>query len=164
MPRLSPRQVAFAGIVAALYGAITILCAPFAYGAIQFRLSEALTVLCCFTPTAIWGMVIGCIGANVISSVGMLDMLFGTAATLIACLLTKKIKAPWLVPLPTILCNALIVGAEIAFFVDKGAFLSAFSLNMLTVALGEIAVMYLLGVPLLLFLRKSSLGDKLRTL
>lgn len=164
MPRFSSRQIAFAGIIAALYAAVTIVCAPFSYGAIQFRLSEALTVLCCFTPTADWGMVIGCIGANVLSSVGFLDILFGSIATLLACFLTRKIKNPWLVPLPTVLCNAVIVGAEIALYVNEGAFLSAFLLNMLTVAVGELVVMYLLGVPLLLFLRKSKLGDTLRTL
>lgn len=164
MRRFSPRQIAFAGIVAALYAAITILCAPFSYGAIQFRLAEALTVLCCFTPTALWGLVIGCIGANILSSVGLFDILFGTLATLLACLVTAKIKRAWLIPLPTVIFNALIVGAEIAFFVDGGAFWSAFGLNALTVGLGEAAVMYLLGVPLFLYLQHSAAGEKLRTL
>lgn len=164
MKRFSPRQIAFAGIVAALYAAITILCAPFSYGAIQFRLAEALTVLCCFSPTAIWGMVIGCIGANILSSVGAFDILFGAIATLLACILTSKIKRVWLIPIPTVICNALIVGAEIAFFVDGGAFWSAFGLNALSVALGEAAVMCLLGIPLYLYLSKSEAGNKLRAL
>lgn len=164
MKRFSPFQIAFAGILAALYAGTTILCAPFSYGAIQFRFAEALVVLCCFTPTAIWGMVIGCIGANVLSSVGMVDILFGSVATLLACLVTIKIKNVWLVPLPTIVFNALIIGAEIAFFVDTRAFLPAFALNALTVAIGEAVVLYLLGVPLLIYLRKSKLGKKLQSL
>ncbi len=164
MRRFSPRQIAFAGIVAALYAAITILCAPFSYGAIQFRIAEALTVLCCFSPTAIFGMVIGCIGANVLSSVGAFDILFGALATLLACLVTSKIKRAWLVPLPTVLFNALIVGAEIAFFVDGGAFWSAFAVNALSVAAGEAAVMVLLGIPLYLYLQKSDVGQKLHAL
>lgn len=164
MKRFSPRQIAFAGIVAALYAAITILCAPFSYGAIQFRLAEALIVLCCFTPSAIWGLVLGCIGANILSSVGAFDILFGTLATLLSCVVTARLKRAWLIPLPAVVFNALIVGAEIAFFVDGGAFWSAFALNALTVGLGEAAVMYLLGVPLYLFLQKSDAGQKLRTL
>lgn len=164
MRRFSPRQIAFAGIVAALYAAITILCAPFSYGAIQFRIAEALTVLCCFSPTAVFGMVIGCIGANVLSSVGAFDILFGGIATLLACLITSRIKRVWLVPFPTIIINALIIGAEIAFFVDTGAFWAAFGLNALSVAAGEAAVMFLLGIPLFVYLNHSELGKSIRTL
>lgn len=164
MKRFSPRQIAFAGIVAALYAAVTILCAPFSYGAIQFRIAEALTVLCCFSPTAVFGMVIGCIGANVISSVGAFDVLLGAIATLLACLITSKLNRVWLVPLPTIVLNALIIGAEIAFFVDNGAFWPAFAMNALSIAAGEAAVMVLLGIPLLLYLQKSDIGRKLRAL
>ena len=164
MKRFSSRQLAFAGIVAALYAAITIACAPFSYGAVQFRLSEALTVLCCFSPSAVWVMVIGCVGANLISSVGPLDILFGASATLLACLLTRKIKSPLLLPLPTVVCNALIVGAEIAFFVEKGAFWSAFALSAGTIALGELTVTVLLGLPLYFYLQHSGVGERLRTL
>lgn len=164
MKRFSSQQIALAGITAALYAAITIVCAPFSYGAVQFRLAEALTVLCCFNPCAVWGMVLGCIGANVLSSVGPLDILFGALATLLACLITRKIKISWLLPLPAVLCNALIVGAEITFFTDRGAALSAFLLNAGSVAIGELAVMYLLGLPLYFFLNKSQVGNRLRSL
>ena len=139
---------------------------PFAYGSIQFRLSEALAVLCCFTPVAVIGMVVGCVVANIFTTLSfpVIDIVFGSLATLLACLITWKMsksleKKPWLVwlvPLPTILCNALIVGAEIAWFFTEGeAFLPAFAYNFLTVGAGEAAVMYALGVPLLLWLRKS---------
>lgn len=164
MKRFSSRQIAFAGIVAALYAAVTIVCAPFSYGTVQLRPSEALSVLCCFTPSAIWGMVIGCIGANIISSIGPLDMLFGAAATLLACVLTRRIKKAWLIPLPTVLCNAVIVGAEIAFFVEQDAFWPAFGLNALSVAFGELIVMCLLGIPLYVYLQHSEAGRKLRSL
>ncbi|MDY2720418.1 MAG: QueT transporter family protein [Candidatus Faecousia sp.] len=161
MKKITVRQLAFAGILAAVYAVVTILSAPIAYGAIQFRLSEALTVLCCFTPTAVWGMVLGCLIANLFSPVSVLDVVLGTGATLIACLLTRPIKKPWLVPIPTIAANALIVGAEIAFFTSDSAFLPAFGLNALTVGLGEAVVMYLLGVPLFLYLRRSRAGQRL---
>ena len=164
--KLTTRRLAFAGILAALYAVVTYLCMPFAYGSIQFRLSEALAVLCCFTPVAIIGMVVGCVVANIFTTLSfpVIDIVFGSLATLLACLITWKMsksleKKPWLVwlvPLPTILCNALIVGAEIAWFFTEGeAFLPAFAYNFLTVGAGEAAVMYALGVPLLLWLRKN---------
>ena len=164
--KFTTRRLAFAGILAALYAVVTYLCMPFAYGSIQFRLSEALAVLCCFTPVSIVGMVLGCVVANIFTTLSfpVIDIVFGSLATFLACLITWKMSKGleekpwliWLIPLPTILCNAVIVGAEIAYFFTEGeAFLPAFGYNFLTVGAGEAAVMYVLGVPLLLFLLKN---------
>ena len=167
--KFTPRRIAFSGILAALYAAITIvegLLAPeLAYGTIQFRFAEALTVLCCFTPAAIPGMVVGCFVSNFFNPLGFstVDAVFGTTATLLACLLTRLMsrkleQKPWiscLVPLPTILFNAAIIGAELAIFVDEGAFLPAWGYNALTVGAGEAAVLYVLGLPLLFWLWKD---------
>ena len=189
--KLTTRRIAFAGILAALYAVITYLCMPFAYGSIQFRLSEALSVLCCFTPVAIVGMVVGCVVANIFTTLSfpVIDIVFGSLATFLACLITWKMSKrfresrtdvgePWerkanakrdlllalLIPLPTVLCNAVIVGAEIAWFFAEGeAFWPAFVYNFLTVGAGEAAVMYALGVPLLLWLRNNDrLSHQLR--
>lgn len=188
--KLTTRRIAFAGILAAFYAALTIATSSFAYGPVQFRLAEALTVLCCFTPAAIIGMVLGCMAANLASFVSAWDFLIGSSATLLACvitwLMTKSLREtespapaqePWeresrakrglllllLVPLPTILCNAVIVGAEIAVFFDERAFLPAWGLNALSVGAGEAAVMYALGLPLLLWLRRNQrLSHQLR--
>lgn len=165
MKKITAKSVAFAGVLAAAYAALTWVTASFAYGPVQFRIAEALTALCCFTPAAVPGMVVGCMAANLLSFVSVWDFLIGSCATLLACLLTRRIKSPWLMPLPTILCNALIVGAEIAVFFDEGAFLPAFGANALSVGLGETAVMYLLGVPLFLLVQKNDrLSRALRTL
>lgn len=175
--KLSTRRIAFAGILAAVYAVVTYLCMPFAYGSIQFRLSEALAVLCCFSSAAIPGMVIGCVVANIFTTLSfpVVDIVFGSLATLLACLTTWKMsrkleKKPWiawLVPLPTVLFNAVIIGAEIAWLETDGsslaAFLPAFGYNALTVGAGEAAVMYVLGMPLLLLLLKNrSASAKLR--
>ena len=165
--KLSTRRLAFAGILAAVYAVVTYLCQTFAYGSIQFRLSEALTVLCCFTPAAIPGMVVGCVVANVFTTLSfpVVDIVFGSLATLLACLVTRRMSRSldekpwiaWLIPLPTVVSNAVIVGAMIAYFFTEGeSFLPAFAYNALTVGAGEAAVMYALGLPLLYFLRKDS--------
>lgn len=156
MKSITVKQIAFAGILAAVYTAVTLATASFAYGPVQFRIAEALTALVCFTPAAIPGMVIGCMAANLLGSfVSIWDFLIGSFATLLACLLTRKIKNAWLMPLPTILCNAIIVGAEIAVFFDERAFPTAYAMNALSVGFGEAVVMYVLAVPLFLWLKNS---------
>ena len=171
---LNTRRIAFAGILAAVYAILTWLCQPLAYGAVQFRFSEALIVLCCFTPAAIPGMVVGCVAANIATTLRfpVIDIVFGSLATLLASLLTWRMsrrlgerpRLAWLIPLPNILCNAVIVGAEIAYFFSEGkAFLPTFGYSALTVGLGEAVVMYALGAPLLLWLLKSkALSRRLR--
>ena len=95
--KFTPRRIAFAGILAALYAAITILeglLAPeLAYGTIQFRFAEALAVLCCFTPAAIAGMVVGCFVSNFFNPLGFstVDAILGTTATLMACIVTWSV-------------------------------------------------------------------------
>ena len=169
--KITTRRLAFAGILAAVYAAVTIATSSFAYGPVQFRIAEALTVLCCFTPAAIPGMVVGCMAANLASFVSPWDFLIGTCATLLACLITWAMSRDletrrwkvWLIPLPTILCNAVIVGAEIAVFFDDRAFPTAWALNALSVGGGEAAVMYVLGVPFLIWLLNSGrVADQLR--
>ena len=161
--KLNIRRIAFVGVLAAAYAALTLATASLSYGPVQFRIAEALSVLCCFSPAAIFGMVIGCMAANLASFVSPWDFLIGAFATLLAALLTRllgrRLEARpllrWAVPLPTILCNALIVGAEIAVFFDERAFLPAWGLNALSVGFGEAVVMYLLGLPLLRLLQSN---------
>ena len=79
-----------AAIIAALYAALTYAASVvgLAYGPIQFRFSEALTVLACFTPAAVPGLTVGCFLGNLGSSLGPIDWVVGTAATLLAALCT----------------------------------------------------------------------------
>lgn len=150
------RKLTLCAVVAALYAAITILTAPLSYGLIQFRLSEALIVLCCFEPFLGIGITIGCLLANLFSTVTVLDIFIGTAATALACLWTSKCKNPWLMPLPNILCNALLVGSMLAFVLFPDNLSVGFATAAAQVGFGELAVMYLLGVPLYFFAKKSN--------
>ena len=163
MKKLTTKQLALSGIVAGLYAAITILTASFAYGDIQFRIADAMCLLVVLEPSLTIGLTLGCLIANIFSTVSVLDIVIGTAATLLGCLLTVRLRKTWLLPLPTILANAILVGAMLAFVLTPEAFWSGFAVMGAEVAAGEIAVLYLLGVPLYLFLKKNNtLGTLLR--
>lgn len=152
----SIRRLTAAGLIAAVYTAATLLLPIPQYLGVQFRVAEAMTLLPFLFPEAIPGLVAGCFLANFLGSPIMLDWLFGTLATLLAALWTRRMPNPWLAALPPVACNAVIVGAEIACFeVQSGAaFWPAFGLNALLVGAGEAAVCYLLGIPLLRLLPK----------
>lgn len=154
------RRLCAGAVVAALYAAITIASAPISFHAVQFRLSEAMMVLCWFRPWLGIGLTLGCLISNLFSTVTALDLIIGTAATALACLWTAKIKRPWLVPLPSILCNGILVGAMLAGVLTPENPVSGFLLFGAQVAAGEAAVLYLLGMPLLLFLKSKKTLDR----
>ena len=112
MKKITPKQIALSGIAAGLYVAVTVLTASFAYGNIQFRIADALCLLVSIEPTLTVGLTLGCLIANLFSTVSALDIIIGTAGTLLGCLLTVHIKKTWLLPIPTILSNAVLVGAH----------------------------------------------------
>ena len=164
MKKLNTRQIALNGIVAGLYAAITILTASFAYGNIQFRISEALMMLLLFEPSLTVGLTLGCLIANIFStvSISVLDMVVGTSATLLACLLTTRIKKPWLAPLPTILVNAVMVGAMLSWlYMPSEQFWYGLLVFGGEVGAGEAAVLYVLGIPLYYAMKKSNFIEKL---
>ena len=161
MKKLTTRQIALNGVVAGLYAAITILTASFAYGNIQFRIADALCVLVVLEPSLTVGLTLGCLISNIFSTVSALDIVIGTAGTLLGCLLAARVKKDWLVPVPVILANAVLVGAMLAYVLTPDALVQGFFINGGEVLLGEAVVLYLLGVPLLLFFRRSGLMEKL---
>lgn len=148
--KFTTRQLATAGIIAAVYAGLTLLLPIPQYGGVQLRVAEAMTVLPFLIPEAIPGLAVGCFLANLLGSPYVLDWVFGTLATLLAAIWTSKLKNRWLAPLPPVLCNAVIVGAEIAWFFPEGmTFWSAYALNAFTVGLGEAIACYVLGMLLL---------------
>ncbi len=154
-------------LIGAMYAALTYLSAGMgmAFGAVQFRLSEALTVLPIFTPAACVGLTVGCVVSNIVSSVSPLDMIFGSFATFLAAVLTRLLrnitikKFPLLSFLSPVVVNGLVVGAEISLLGGLGeASFALFVTNALSVASGEVAVVFTLGTVLWGTVRKS---DKL---
>lgn len=164
MKKINLHQLTFCGILAAVYAAVTIAFAELSYGPIQFRLAEALCILPFFAPWTTYGLTLGCLLANLFSPVTALDIVVGTAATLVACLITSKIRCKWLAPLPTVLCNGVFVGAMLASVLTDMSWWEGFAVYGGEVALGELAVLYLLGLPLLLVMEKHHLGDRLQAL
>lgn len=151
--RFTVRQIAIAGIIAAIYTVLSLFASVFGltYGPIQCRFSEALTVLPFFLPEAIPGLFIGCLVTNLMSTVGPLDIILGSLATLLAAIWTSKMPNKWLAPLPPVICNGIIIGAMIAWY-EVGfsdAFLPMFAYNATTVAIGEAIACYVLGMLLL---------------
>ena len=161
MKKITVHQLTFCGILAAVYAVLTICTSAISYGPIQFRVAEALCILPFFHPAATIGLTLGCLIANLFSTVSAMAIIVGTAATLLACMMTQRIKSLWLAPLPPVLVNAVMIGAEIAIVSTPEAFWNGFVLFGAQVGLGELVVMYLLGLPLLLALRKNGLGDRI---
>lgn len=162
MKKLSIRKLTFVAMVGAMYTALTLALAPVAYGPVQFRLSEALCILPYFFPATKWGLFVGCALSNLFGGYGVLDIVFGSLATLLAGYCTSKIRSRPLALLPVVLFNALIVGAVIAWASTPGAFWEGYLVNAVQLGLSEFGVMYFIGLPLLYILPKYRLFNKLQ--
>lgn len=156
--RIPTKRLIRGALVAAVYTALTLALAPMAFGPIQFRASEALTALPMLLPEAIPGLFVGCILANLLGSpMGPLDVIFGSAATLLAALLTWRLrKWPVIAMIPPVLVNALVVGTTL--HITQGLPLV---ITMAQVGLGQLASCYALGLPLHYTLKRLP-GDLLR--
>ena len=155
--KFSVRSLALSGIIAAIYAGLTLLLPIPQYGGVQLRVAEAMTLLPFLVPEAALGLTVGCFLANLLGSPYVLDWVFGTLATFLAAVITRRMPNKWLAALPPVICNAVIVGAEIAYFavLDGSAFWPAYGLNALTVGLGELIACYVLGVPLINWISKT---------
>ena len=141
------RRTVRGAAIAALYAALTILLAPISYGAVQIRLSEAMTLLPILMPEAVTGVTLGCLLANLLGGSMLPDIVFGTLATFLAALATRRLRDR-LIPaaMMPVLSNGLIVGAVVHYCYAPEM---ALPLCMLSVAAGE-AVACLIFGPLLL--------------
>lgn len=154
---VSVRYLTTAAIIAALYVIFTGISAMLgiASGVIQVRLSEALTILPFFTPAAVPGVTIGCFLANLLTGAPLPDIIFGTLATLLGVLGASFLrKNKYLVTLPTILSNAVIIPLVLQYAYGVP---DAFWYLMLTVGAGEVISAGILGGLLLHVLQKRKL-------
>lgn len=168
--KISTRKLAYAGVVGAAYAALTMLLYPISYGPVQFRISEVLCILPFFDPIYAVGLFVGCMIANLVSTAGILDIVFGSLATLAAGLCTARIGrggrslgrciAGCAMP---VIWNGVVVGAVLAATstVTRDAFWAAFALYGAEVAGGEAVVLYVLGLPLMYFLPQLKIFSRL---
>lgn len=141
-----------AAMIAAIYVLLVQLFAPISLYAIQCRIAEALTILPYFTSAAIPGLTIGCLLGNVLAGADMLDIIFGTLATLIGAYGSYALrKYKWAVPLPPILANTIIVPWVLRFAYAESA---PIWFLMATVGIGEVISCGILGMVLLLALSR----------
>ena len=152
--RSNVRFLCYSAMIAALYVALTLISGALglASGAIQVRISEALCVLPFFTSAAIPGVTIGCLIYNIIGSGNILDIVFGTLATLIGAVGARLLrKWKWTVSIPTIAANTIIIP-----FVLKYGFMLEDSVIffMVTIFIGEFIAAGVLGTSLLYALDK----------
>ena len=159
------KVIAANGIIAALYFVVTIACGPLSYEFMQFRFSELLNLLVFFNPTYTLGLTLGCLLANLLSSVGPLDIILGTATTLVACLmmivLSKFVKSLFLSGTIPCLLNAIVVpftiylsclGTEEEMILTSGAYFTMFG----WVLLGEVVCILAVGYPIFLGLGRKN--------
>lgn len=171
----SPLFLTQAAVIAAAYVVLTLPFAQLAFGQIQFRLGEALTALAALTPAAIPGLFIGCLLTNTFfnpSPLGLVDIILGSLATLIAAGLTwwlsKRLRNQLektslsrffrgvLILLPPVLVNALVVGTYLPYLLLEETITLQILLGFIVwIFISEAIVVYLIGWPLMIGLKRA---------
>jgi len=189
---LRGRSLGRAGLIAALYAAFTLLVnqvlGVLSWGPVQLRLSEALTVLPLFSSAAVPGLGVGCALANLLNMgisgagpVALLDVVFGTLATVAGALWTRRLRRrPLLALAGPVIANAIVVAAYLPFMLRALGIPGSYTIPLLhwdfsqswplmylfglvTIGLGQALVVYGVGYPLVLLLRRTNItgaGDR----
>ena len=154
MKRVKTNFLTQSALIAGIYVVLTYVSAMMGMssGAIQVRLSEALTILPCFTTEAIPGLFVGCILANLLTGSVFWDIVFGSIATLIGAIFTRLLKnKKFLAPIPPILSNTVIIPFVLAYAYNAAGGIPYF---MLTIFIGEFISCGILGIILYSILDK----------
>lgn len=138
-----------ASMIGSLYCVLVLVFAPLSYGPVQVRIAECLTLLPYLWIEAVPGLFVGCVLANLIGGFGILDVVFGSVATLIAAILTRKMPNLFMAAVPPVLVNMIVVGAYLAFLLDL-PFLS----TSIYIGLGQALACFGLGIPMVWLIRK----------
>lgn len=152
--KLTVRDLAQGAVIAAVYALLTIFLSPISSGLIQCRVSEAMSVLPYFTVSAVPGLFIGCLLANLLTGAPIYDVVCGSLATLSAALITYKMRnrvSKYLAPLPSVIVNALVVGALLTYVYRVGV---SFWIAAGYVAIGQAIACFALGIPLMKLLER----------
>lgn len=150
---IQARYLVRAAVIAAIYAAITYLLEPIGYGPIQFRVSEALTILPMFESAAVPGLFVGCLVANILGGLGPWDIYGGSFITLVAAYFTSKMSNPLLGALPPIILNAFGVSYYLSILYSL-----PYWTTVLSVGLGEAVAVFGLGIPLFYGIKRTSIA------
>ena len=142
-------------LVAALYVVLVVAFQPISFGYVQFRVAEALALLPFLWPEAVPGLFIGCLVSNFYGGLGVFDIVFGSAATLIAAVLSSFAKTPGIAAIPPVAVNGLVVGTYLSYITDVPIWLS-----IPFVASGEAIACFALGIPLVKLLKRMNIAEK----
>jgi len=150
MRKFDTRRIAVFGMVAGIYVAVTILLMPYSFYGIQFRVAEALVLLCFYKKEYIIPLTLGCAIANLFSPMMAWDLPLGTLATFISLFLITKSKNIYIAAIFPVVINAVIVGIELNLALGLPLILS-----MAQVALGEFVCVFVVGITLFKSLEKN---------
>ncbi len=146
------KLIIFEAMIATIYVVLVYAFQFMSFGNWQFRIAEVLLILVFFNPRHAIGIVIGTLVANLFSTISIVDVLFGTLATIIALIpmiLTRK--KPLIALIFPVIINAFVIAAMLYYFLDLPYWLSA-----LQVGLGEAAVLYIVGYPIYRLLNQNT--------
>ena len=145
-------------MIAAIYTVLSVCLSAISYGTVQIRVSEALTLLPVFALGNVWGVTIGCFLTNVIgfftgaNILGALDAVFGTAATLVAALLTYALRnvrfkgLPIAAAIPPVIVNAVVIGMELCVLINGGFNPVVFWAQAVSVGVGQLLSCGVIGL------------------
>ena len=157
------KRLTFSAMIAAIYFICCFFSQEFAYGVIQCRFSEGLNILCLFFPEAIIGITIGCLIFNITTGI-LWDVIFGTLATLVSCIITYLIGRVFkndiirivLGGLPPVILNAFIIPLVLILGYKIS---DAYFYLVITIGIGELIAVYVVGsilyYPLKVFFTKN---------
>lgn len=155
--KITIKDIVSNSLIAAIYVVLTMVTYPFSYLGIQFRVAEIMVLLCFFRKDYAFGLVIGCAIANLPSAIGLVDVGFGSLATLIACLGIMFMKNLGIACLFPVVSNAFIVGFELYQFLGL-----PFWISVAEVAIGEFAVMVVGYVFFMIMKRRKGFFENIR--
>lgn len=151
MKKLSTKRLVKLALVAAIYATLSLALSFITYGNIQFRIAEALILLCFYKKDYGISLTLGCLIVNLFSPMGFIDIIFGTIATAISVLLVCASPNIYLASLAPVICNALIIGFELWLVVGL-----PFAISALEVAFGEFVCVCLIGIPMCKLFERNS--------
>ncbi|WP_422443990.1 QueT transporter family protein [Thermoanaerobacterium sp. DL9XJH110] len=147
------RYVVRASVIAAVYAILTYALKPISYGPVQVRVSEALTLLPLLEKSAIPGLFVGCLLANILGGLGPWDIYGGSLITLAAAYLTSKMPGPVLGAVPPVVLNAFGVSYYLSMLYDV-----PYWVTVAYIGLGEMIAVVGLGIPLFYVLKRTGLA------